>query len=71
MCGGPDPWVDNRETGDSVRHLIIALCAACHAKVHPDEGSAQLLTATRRLIDGFKLFERQPIGIPLPWAKCS
>jgi len=32
--GDPDPGVHHREPGKSVLHLMIALCAGCHAKVH-------------------------------------
>ena len=34
VCGDPDPGVHHREPGKSVLHLMIALCAGCHAKVH-------------------------------------
>jgi hypothetical protein len=34
VCGDPDPAVHHREPGKSVPHLMIALCAGCHAKVH-------------------------------------
>ena len=34
MCGDPDPGVHHREPGKSLLHLMIALCAGCHAKVH-------------------------------------
>src|SRR5258708_36232885 len=34
VCGDPDPGVHHREPGMSVLHLMIALCAGCHAKVH-------------------------------------
>src|ERR1700677_2652574 len=34
VCGDPDPAVHHREPGKSVLHLMIALCAGCHAKVH-------------------------------------
>jgi hypothetical protein len=34
VCGDPDPGVHHREPGNSVLHLMIALCAGCHAKVH-------------------------------------
>ena len=34
MCGDPNPGVHHREPGKSVLHLMIALCAGCHAKVH-------------------------------------
>ncbi|WP_064742768.1 HNH endonuclease, partial [Edaphobacter aggregans] len=34
VCGDPDPGVHHREPGKSVMHLMIALCAGCHAKVH-------------------------------------
>ena len=30
----PDPGVHHREPGKSLLHLMIALCAGCHAKVH-------------------------------------
>jgi 5-methylcytosine-specific restriction endonuclease McrA len=34
VCGDPHPGVHHREPGKSVLHLMIALCARCHAKVH-------------------------------------
>jgi hypothetical protein len=34
VCGDPDPGVHHREPGKSLLHLMIALCAGCHAKVH-------------------------------------
>ena len=34
VCGDPDPGVHHRKPGKSVLHLMIALCAGCHAKVH-------------------------------------
>jgi hypothetical protein len=34
VCGDPDPGVHHREPGKSALHLMIALCAGCHAKVH-------------------------------------
>ena len=34
VCGDPDPGVHHREPGKSILHLMIALCAGCHAKVH-------------------------------------
>jgi hypothetical protein len=34
VCGDPDPGVHHREPGNSLLHLMIALCAGCHAKVH-------------------------------------
>jgi hypothetical protein len=34
VCGDPDPGVHHREPGKSVLHLMIALYAGCHAKVH-------------------------------------
>ena len=34
VCGDLDPGVHHREPGKSVLHLMIALCAGCHAKVH-------------------------------------
>ena len=34
VCGDPHPGVHHREPGKSVLHLMIALYAGCHAKVH-------------------------------------
>ena len=34
VCGDTDPGVHHREPGKSRLHLMIALCAGCHAKVH-------------------------------------
>jgi hypothetical protein len=34
LCGDPNPGVHHRDPGKSVLHLMIALCAGCHAKVH-------------------------------------
>ena len=34
VCDDPDPGVHHREPGKSLLHLMIALCAGCHAKVH-------------------------------------
>src|ERR1700756_355805 len=34
VCGDPDPGVHHWESGKSLLHLMIALCAGCHAKVH-------------------------------------
>jgi 5-methylcytosine-specific restriction endonuclease McrA len=34
VCGDPEPGVHHRKPGRSVLHLMIALCAGCHAKVH-------------------------------------
>ena len=34
VCGDPDPGVHHREPGKSALHLMIALCAGYHAKVH-------------------------------------
>ena len=34
VCGDSDAGVHHREPGKSVLHLMIALCAGCHAKVH-------------------------------------
>jgi hypothetical protein len=38
VCGDPDPGVHHREPGKSMLHLMIALCAECHAKVHRTKG---------------------------------
>jgi hypothetical protein len=34
VCGDPDPGVHHREPSKSLLHLMIALCAGCHAKVY-------------------------------------
>ncbi|SRR5260370_32957502 len=56
VCGDPDPGVHHREPGKSVLHLMIALCAGCHAKVHRTK---VVLTELPPLL--LVLVRRQPI----------
>jgi hypothetical protein len=58
VCGDPDPGVHHWEHGKSVLHLMIVLCARCHAKVHRTK---VVLTAFPPLL--LELWrEQHPIG---------